>query len=93
MLEKIKIKGPHIHLKVGSELGQEADGGPVLEVAVQVLLEAGLDQGRKVGHHPWRDGNLRQHVHLAKEKQNLQALYFGKIRIKKKHRSSGMQCM
>mgnify|MGYP001177838368 CR=1 FL=1 len=51
-------------LKVVSQLCGEGAGGPGLEVAVQVLLEAGLDQGRKVGDHPRRDGNLWQHVHL-----------------------------
>ena len=51
-------------LKVCPQLGEEGDGDPVLEEAVQVLLEAGLDQGRKVGDHSRRDGDLWQHVHL-----------------------------
>ena len=51
-------------MKVGPELGQEADWGPVLQVVVQVLLEAGLDQSGEVGHHSRRDRDFRQHVHL-----------------------------
>ena len=51
-------------LKVSPELRQEADGGAVLQVVVQVLLEAGLDEAREVGDHPRRDGDLGQHVHL-----------------------------
>ena len=56
---------PHgVHLKVGPELGEERDRGPVLQVAVEVLPEAGLDQGREVGDHTRCDGYLGQHVNL-----------------------------
>ena len=51
-------------LKVSPELRQEADWGAVLQVVVQVLLEAGLDQRGEVGHHPRRNGDLWEHVHL-----------------------------
>jgi len=51
-------------LQVGPQLRQEGDGGPVLQVAVQVLLEAGLDQSGEVSHHARGDRDLRQHVHL-----------------------------
>jgi hypothetical protein len=36
----------------------------VLLVAVQVLLETGLDQGSEVGQHAGDDRDLGQHVHL-----------------------------
>ena len=40
------------------------DGRAVLEVAVEVLLEAGLDEGGVVGDGPRRDGDVRQHLDL-----------------------------
>ena len=52
-------------LEVGPELGEEGDGAPVLQVAVQVLLEAGLDERGEVGDHAGRDGDLGEHVHLG----------------------------
>ena len=55
------------YLQVGPELGQKADRSPVLQVAVQILLEARLYQGSEVGHHAGSDGDLRQHVNLDRQ--------------------------
>ena len=56
-----------VYLEVGPQLGEEGDRGPVLQVAVQVLPEAGLDQRREVCDHPRSNGYLGQHVNLEAE--------------------------
>jgi len=51
-------------LEVGSQLGEEGDRSSVLQKAVQVLLEAWLDQCREVVDHPRSNGDLWQHLNL-----------------------------